>query len=126
MHVRGGLLAGARLFMAVEGHAGAKQNLHFRSAFAPSRLLWTLAVPATVAGLSAVLAGSWLAAGLVAAFAGGVAYRANSEWRSAAGAIQVAVAALNSRAPFFDDRDKSAATLDADDLDQTSAVYAAE
>ena len=126
LHVRGGMLAGARLSMAVEGHAGAKQNLHFRSSFAPSRLLWGLAVSVTVAGLSAVLAGSWLAAGLIAASLAGISYRANSEWRSAADAIRVAVAALNSRAPFFDDRNKLSTALDADDLDQPSAVYAAE
>ena len=38
LRVRGGLLAGARLVMAVEDHEGGKQNVHFRTSFSASRL----------------------------------------------------------------------------------------
>jgi glycosyltransferase involved in cell wall biosynthesis len=126
LYIRGGLLAGARVFMAVEGHAGAKQNLHFRSAFKPTRLLTGLAVFATVAGVSSAFAGYWAAAALFGAFLGGAAWVANEDWRRAVGAIQVAVAWLKGHAPFFLDRTQPAHATGADEAEQGPAVDAAE
>jgi len=126
LHIRGGLLAGARVFMAIEGHAGAKQNLHFRSTFRPTRLLTGLALFATVAGVSSAFAGYWAAAALFAAFLSGVAWAAKEDWRRANGAIQVAVAWLKSHAPFFLDRNQPAGEPGTDGDTRGPAADAAE
>jgi GT2 family glycosyltransferase len=101
LSVRGGLLAGARLVMAVEDHEAGKQNLRFRTTFSFSNLLRVLAAGATVATVGAALAGAWLAAGVFGASLAGLAWRADRDWRAAAGEIATALAALESRGPFF-------------------------
>ena len=101
LRVRGGLLAGARIVMAVEDHAGGKQNVRFRTSFSASRLLRLLAVGATAGAVSGALAGSWPVAGSFTALGPGLAWLARSDWRSASGEIASALAALKSRSPFF-------------------------
>lgn len=101
LRIRGGLIAGAHLVMAVEDHEGSKQNVRFRTSFSASRLLPVLAITATAVTLTAVLSGSWLGTGLFAASLAGLAWWANSDWRSAAGDIAAALAALESRSVYF-------------------------
>ncbi len=101
LRVRGGLLGGARLVMAVEDHEGGKQNVRFRISFSNARLLPVLAATATAATLAAVLTGSWLAAGVLGASLSALAWGVNSDWRAAASEIAAALAAVESRSPFF-------------------------
>ena len=101
MSVRGGLLAGARLVMAVEDHEAGKQNVRFRTMFSGSRLLPVLAMGATGAAVLAVLAGAWLAACVFGASLAGLAWRTDRDWRAAAGEVATALAALERRGPSF-------------------------
>jgi hypothetical protein len=107
--VRGGLLANARLSMAVEDHAAGKQNLRFRTSFNPARPLPILAGSAAILALSSALTGSWPTAGLAIAFLAGLAWQALSDWNAASGGIGAALNGLKSRGPFFasheDDRE---------------------
>jgi O-antigen biosynthesis protein len=101
LRVRGGLLAGARLVMAVEDHEGGKQNVRFSMSFSPSRLLPVLAVIAAAGVVSGALAGSWPVAGLFAALGAGLAWLVRSEWRSASEETAAALGALQAKSPFF-------------------------
>jgi GT2 family glycosyltransferase len=101
LRVRGGLLAGARLVMAVEDHAGGKQNVRFRTSFHASRLLLGLAMIAGAGVISGALGGSWLVAGVFTAFGLGVAWMVHRDWRSASGETAAALAALQAKSPFF-------------------------
>jgi glycosyltransferase involved in cell wall biosynthesis len=101
LRVRGGLLAGARMVMAAEDHEGGKQNVRFRTSFTASRLLPVLGSVVAVGMLSAVLAGSWIVAGLFAALGAGLAWQTLSDWRAASGETAAALAALQARSPFF-------------------------
>ena len=87
--------------MAVEDHEGGKQNVRFRTSFSPSRLLPVLAALATAGVLSATLAGSWLTAGVIAAFGAGLAWQTHRDWRSASGEVAAALIALQGQSPFF-------------------------
>jgi hypothetical protein len=124
LRVRGGLLAGAKLVMAVEDHAGGKQNVRFRTSFNASRLLPLLGVVAAACVVSGALAGSWLVAGIFTALGAGLAWMAQSDWRSASGDAATALAALQARSPFFCGH---AAPHEANaETDQPDSIVAAE
>jgi GT2 family glycosyltransferase len=126
LQVRGGPLANARLFMGIEGHAGGKQNLHFRIRFKAARPLFALLVPGVILGLVAIQWGSWLL-GIVAANAiFHTARRARSDWRIAAGQLGGAIESIKRRAPFFDELPVPGPSSATDSPDQMPAVDAAE
>jgi hypothetical protein len=87
--------------MAVEDHAGGKQNVRFRTSFHASRLLLGLAMIAGAGVISGALGGSWLVAGVFTAFGLGVAWMVHRDWRSASGETAAALAALQAKSPFF-------------------------
>ena len=126
LQVRGGLLANARLLLGIEGHAGGKQNLHFRIGFRPARLLVGLAIAAATLGLLAVEAGSWLLAIAAVNALFFIGRRAKSDWRVAAGQLGAAIEAIKSRAPFFVEPQRQDEWAQADLMDQMPAVDAAE
>jgi hypothetical protein len=101
LRVRGGLLAGAKLVMAVEDHAGGKQNIRFRRSFSASRLLSLLAVVAAVGVVAGGLGGSWPVAGIFTALGAGLAWLAHADWRSASGETAAALASVEDKSPFF-------------------------
>jgi hypothetical protein len=103
LRVRGGLLANARLSMAVEDHAGGKQLLRFLTSFRPAPLFPILGVATVIVGISAGVGGSWPAACVVVAFLLGLAAQARAHWNMAAGQIRAALDALKRREPFFAD-----------------------
>jgi GT2 family glycosyltransferase len=105
LRIRGGLLAGARLLMAVEDHESGKQNVRFRTSFSASRLLPALGIAGAVGVVTMAFAGSWLGAGVFAALLGAVVWQAHRDWRSASGEIAVALGALKGRSPFFHGHD---------------------
>ena len=101
LRLRGGLLANARLSMAVEDHAGGKQLLRFLTSFEPARLLPILGVAAVIVGTSAVIEGSWPAVFIVVAFLLGLAAQTRADWNIAAGQIDTALDTMKRREPFF-------------------------
>jgi hypothetical protein len=129
LQVRGGPLANARLFLGIEGHAGGKQNLHFRIRFRPARPLFILSALAALIGVSAIQADSWLLAAACVNALFFLGRRAQADWHLAAGQLGVAIAALKARAPFFEDLSKPREKPEewsADLADQMPAVDAAE
>jgi hypothetical protein len=126
LRVRGGLLANARLSMAVEDHAGGKQLLRFLTSFHPTRLLPILGTVAVIVGTSAGVEGSWPAACIVAAFLLGLAAQARADWNMAAGQISAALDAMKRREPFFADDKNAEWANDKNSADPMTAADAAE
>jgi GT2 family glycosyltransferase len=124
--VRGGLLANARLSMAVEDHAGGKQLLRFLTSFHPTRLLPIVGTAAAIVGISAVVEGSWIAACIVVAFLLGLAAQARADWNMAAGQISAALDAIKRREPFFAEDRNAEWVNDKTSADPMTAADAAE
>src|SRR5258708_6956113 len=101
LRVRGGLLANARLSMAVEDHGGGKQQLRFLTSFEPARWLPILGVAAVVVGASAVVEGSWPAVFIVVAFLLGLSAQTKADWNISAGQIRTPFDTLKRPEPFF-------------------------
>jgi GT2 family glycosyltransferase len=123
LRVRGGLLSGARLVMAVEDHERGKQNVRFRTSFFASRLLPVLAATGGTGVVAAALAGSWIGAGTFAALLGALAWQAHRDWGSASGEIARALGALKDRSPFFHGHDVPRAEI-AETVSPASAAAA--
>jgi len=102
LYVRGGLLAGARLSMAVEDHARGTQNLHFRTRFQPSRLFTGLGIAGSVVASAMAWAGFWPATLVALALLTLLAGCARTEWQISAGQIGSALEALKQRGPYFE------------------------
>jgi GT2 family glycosyltransferase len=126
LQVRGGPLANARLFVAIEGHAGGKQNLHFKVRFRAARLLFVLLALSAIPGLVAAQSGSWLLAIVAANLIFHTARRARTDWRIAASQLGAAIESIRSRAPFFEESPGQSAWSAADFADHLPAVDAAE
>jgi hypothetical protein len=101
LRVRGGLLAGARLVLAVEDHEGGKQNIRFRVSASPSRATVALAPTLMAAIVLAAVAGSLYGAALAGMLLAALVWRADTDWRSAAGEVGAAVGTIKGRGPFF-------------------------
>ena len=122
--IRGGLLANARLSIAIEDDRG-KQNLRFRTAFQPTRLLMVLGASAAAVAASTALVEAWTAASIACVFILGLASRTRSDWNMAAGQIGAAVAVMKQGEPFFESKMvESSSEVNAEEL--MAAAGAAE
>jgi GT2 family glycosyltransferase len=101
LHVRGGLLAGARLLLAVEDHEGGKQSIRFRTWPSTSQTFVTVALLLMAGIFLTALAGSPLGVSFLCVLLAGLVWRADSDWRLAAGEIGAALETLESCGPFF-------------------------
>ena len=126
LRVRGGLLANARLSMAVEDHAGGKQQLRFLTSFEPARLLPILGIAGAIVGISAVVEGSWLGVCIVVALLLGLAAQTRADWNIAAAQIGTALDAMKDREPFLADNTNGEWANDRNSADPMRAADAAE
>jgi hypothetical protein len=126
LRIRGGLLANARLSMAVEDHSGGKQLLRFLTSFHPTRLLPILSTAAVIVGIAAAAEGSWPAASIVFAFLLGLAAQARADWNMAAGRISAALDAMKRREPFFVEDKNAEWANDKNSADPMTTADAAE
>jgi hypothetical protein len=118
------LLANARLSIAIEDDRG-KQNLRFRTAFQPTRLLMVLGASAAAVAASTALVEAWTAASIACVFILGLASRTRSDWNMAAGQIGAAVAVMKQGEPFFESKMvESSSEVNAEEL--MAAAGAAE
>jgi hypothetical protein len=120
--IRGGLFASARLSMAVEGHAGRKQNLHFRTSFCPTHLLAGLALGAIAAGVSSALSASWVGLGIVLAFAAALVRQTRFDWKLARNQVGAALEVMKGRGPFFFSETAESEWLESDPVPAADAA----